>query len=461
LLELTPARPPVPALRFNQLPELRDQTPGNGALHYRKACELLDKVPDGLYEVLDRWEKLPLAELPGAEVRQTLAPYKEALDLIQRGARSESCDFEIAQRIRNQGIGALLPEIQHLRTGATLLSARARLELAEDRPDLALRTLQITYTLGRQVGQEPALICFLVGVAIATQANQALELTMSHPNTPNLSWGLITLPHPLIDLGRALQGERLVVYPIFPGFQEVASNPDAGPLKAEQLKPIASSLASLQRERTNLMMLLGSLPDPADRMVNRLLLADNIRARHEVAKKALIAAGRPADKIEQWPHVQVALMHALLEYDQVFDEVCKWQAFPYWQSAGPLAAVEKKVRSARIPGPEDPAIPLAAVLLPAVQKILLARERLERQLVALRLIEAIRLYAANHDGKLPQDLADIKEVPLPVCPVTGKSFVYRLEGARAFLETPPAPQSAVAVIQPLRYEIHLRKGESR
>ena len=38
---------------------------------------------------------------------------------------------------------------------------------------------------------------------------------------------------------------------------------------------------------------------------------------------------------------------------------------------------------------------------------------IERRLAALRTIEAIRMFAASHDGKLPAALGDIKEVPVP------------------------------------------------
>src|SRR5262245_29721368 len=39
-LTLSPARLPVPVLRYPLLPELRDQIPGNAALVYRKAVRL-------------------------------------------------------------------------------------------------------------------------------------------------------------------------------------------------------------------------------------------------------------------------------------------------------------------------------------------------------------------------------------------------------------------------------------
>ncbi len=99
-LLLTPAKLPVPALRFTLLPELREQTLGNGALLYRKAIERMNDFPG---ELLDRWVGVPLSELPQEEVRQTLARHKEMLDLLHQAARSEQCDFEIAQRTARAG----------------------------------------------------------------------------------------------------------------------------------------------------------------------------------------------------------------------------------------------------------------------------------------------------------------------------------------------------------------------
>jgi hypothetical protein len=49
------------------------------------------------------------------------------------------------------------------------------------------------------------------------------------------------------------------------------------------------------------------------------------------------------------------------------------------------------------------------------------------------LIESIRMYAYSHDGKMPGSLDDIKEVPIPSNPQTGKPFSYRLDGDTAVL----------------------------
>ncbi len=168
-----------------------------------------------------------------------------------------------------------------------LLCLKARLELAEDRPDLALRTLQTIYSMSRHVAEEPTLINALVGAALANLANQVLELALSHPKTPNLSGSLIVLPHPFIDMRRGFEGERLGLYGTFPGLQEIAGNPDAGPLNPELLAKMPLILSGLEDERGTLTRLLGSdLAFPVDRLINRVQTATNISKKHEIAKKS-------------------------------------------------------------------------------------------------------------------------------------------------------------------------------
>src|SRR5947207_14017496 len=77
------------------------------------------------------------------------------------------------------------------------------------------------------------------------------------------------------------------------------------------------------------------------------------------------------------------------------------------------------------------------MLLPAVNKVYERATQLELRLTALRVVEAIRLYAAAHDGKLPTALADVTEVPVPDDPATGKPFAYAARGDSATLTAPP------------------------
>jgi hypothetical protein len=63
---------------------------------------------------------------------------------------------------------------------------------------------------------------------------------------------------------------------------------------------------------------------------------------------------------------------------------------------------------------------------------------LDRRIATLRVIEAIRLSAAAHDGALPEALDQITEVPVPEDPATGKPFIYRRAGSAALLHGPQA-----------------------
>lgn len=473
-LELTPAGLPIPALRFSLLPELREQSPGNGASYYRKAGELFRKISGqggGIHELLDQWEKLPLAELPRDDVRKLLELYKEPLDLIHRAARSEYCDFELAQRTRDEGFFYVLREVDYLNALSPLLGVKIRLELAENRPDLALQSLKTTYAMSRHLGEEPCLVCSLVGmVRFTSRANKALELVLSHPKTPNLSSSLLALPKPFLDVRRPLQGEKLLVACLVPGLLEVVNNPDAEPMKPEQLAKVEENLNFMGVRQLREVLLGGSrevlgplfraIPSQiGGRNLNRLLLGTMIQSRHEAAKKALVEGGWRRDQIDKWPHLQVALMHAVLEHDQLLDEVLQWQALPYWQAAHQREALANKVHALRQPGPDSPAIPLTLLLHPRLERLLIFRDQMDRHFAALRVIEAIRLYATLHAGKFPSTLADISEVPMPVCPISGKKFEYRLEGERALLSSPPVPKAVEKFqLQPLRYEITLQRG---
>jgi hypothetical protein len=71
-------------------------------------------------------------------------------------------------------------------------------------------------------------------------------------------------------------------------------------------------------------------------------------------------------------------------------------------------------------------------LLPAVVKYRHIQGRFEQRIALLRLVEAIRMYAAAHEGKWPEKLADAK-LPLPIDPFTGKEFRYEVEGSTAHI----------------------------
>lgn len=72
---------------------------------------------------------------------------------------------------------------------------------------------------------------------------------------------------------------------------------------------------------------------------------------------------------------------------------------------------------------------------PAYDRTRQIARRLSADTSARQCLEALRHYAATHEGRLPARLGDISDVDLPNDPVTQEPLKYRLDGDRAILET--------------------------
>ena len=111
---------------------------------------------------------------------------------------------------------------------------------------------------------------------------------------------------------------------------------------------------------------------------------------------------------------------------------------------------------ARSQKPESDEDGLFADLLPDVVGIRRALGRLEQRVALLRHVEALRLYAAAHDGRLPATLADLP-VPLPDDPFTGKPFHYQADGATAHLRGSPPQGDQKNPAFNVHYEVTIQK----
>jgi hypothetical protein len=169
---VAPTALPATALKYRLLPDLRDQTAGNAAPLYKDAEAKLKPLQRDFDErpkwqtLFPEWANTPLKEFPRDDVRKALEPYKEILELTDKAARREYCDWDLLQRVQQRGFDTLLPEVQDLRSLASLLSVAARLQMADGDLTAALRTLQTGLSLACQTGEQPTVINQLVGWAI-------------------------------------------------------------------------------------------------------------------------------------------------------------------------------------------------------------------------------------------------------------------------------------------------------
>jgi hypothetical protein len=62
-------------------------------------------------------------------------------------------------------------------------------------------------------------------------------------------------------------------------------------------------------------------------------------------------------------------------------------------------------------------------------------KRLDNSVNGLQCVEAIRYYAATHDGQLPEDLSDMNQIEVSKDVVSGKAFEYHLTSEGAVLKS--------------------------
>jgi hypothetical protein len=469
VITIRPAASPVPALRYSLLPKAGDQIPGNAAIFYHRAIEIamsvrshrafLDrhlnkpqKESDAAeQEAHTNWQTMPVATLPRDAVRKFLEQYSLSLHEIELGARRESCDWEFQRR--DEGFTMMFEDLQEMRGLGRLLVLKIRLEIAEGRIDSAIHWLQTGFAMARHVGgQSNSLIQMLISSAMTSQMTILLEELIQTPGAPNLYWAVVNLPRPFIDVTTAYEGEKHLLEKEFPQLNTV----DGTPWSMEQARVFSDDF------HKKMAMLSGDLartsssstqPDMKD-LGSHLLFTAMIARAYPEAKRSLLAQGRSAAEVEAMPTVQAVALHSYRLYQEARDDIFKWIGLPYWQGYRGMNDAEQKPRAGwnTLKG----GIPFA-IVLPAIRSAYVVASRVDRQLDVVQTLEAIRLFAAGHQGALPPSLDAITEAPVPIDPSTGKPFNYKVDGTTATLTAPPPPGYEGVPQYKIHYELKLAR----
>jgi hypothetical protein len=446
-LTLHPAPLPSPALKHHLLPELRSQTAGDAVPLYEEAVVKYPAVMKEFFQLrpdypFNKWADTPLKELPRDEVRKALEPFKEILDLIDKAARRERCTGDAPAGSAKTASPAKLPESYLLDQVVPLLAVRARLQMADGDLAAAAYTLQTGLAMARQIGQLPQFAYPHSGMETAELMLRQLEDFVQQPKAPNLYWALANLPRPLFDCRPGVQAERESQRRRFPAVDGNAANLNAGPWTDEQVESAVRLLLQFYNPPN---------ADFLDDLRGRRELTKLLTDRYAEYKIVLLDEGRPKDKVEAMPHVQVAILASFHRYDRLLDDQLKLLNEPYSEAADQLERLSKAVTEAARNQPLQP------IIAPDVVVLRRAQVRLERKINALRCVEALRAYAATHEGKLPARLEDVKDAPIPADPVTGKAFVYKLTDGKATLESPDMTGESRRYFEDLVYEVTMKR----
>jgi hypothetical protein len=460
---LRPAAEPVPALQYRLVPEQITLVPGNAAIFYYRSVIIMTETysslrakekaqpgafPDSVDRLAsDTWLSCPIGEIPRDKARNYLERFQIALKEVEIGVLRSTCDWEFDQR--KEGISLQLPEIQEMRQLARLIQLQARLAILDGKTDLAMHWIETGLVMGRHVSQGPLMIQALVGVSIDSVMTRCLENLIQAPSGPSLYWALADRPRPFIDMRRSIEGERYLLEKELPELSDL----DRGAWGLDQARRFADTL---QRKLPSFSSGVpfaggGAVTMDLPELSRRLGIAAMAAKIYPEAKRALIARGRPEAQVEAMPIIQVAALDSMEKYQRIRDDTYKWINVPYWQSYN---RIDRAVYSTVNEKLANPFLSLFLSLTPALNSVRLVSTRLERQLDAIQCIEAIRLYAHAHEGKLPTSLEAITDAPLPLDPATGKPFLYQVNGDSAVLSAPPPPgfnHPAYAI----RYELKL------
>jgi hypothetical protein len=449
-LTVSPARPPQRPLRYRFTFEEVAKRSGNAATDYLEARRLYNEARgsegQAFESQLDGWLEGDLKDFPEKEAEEYFQKHKEIWAVLEKAARCDHCDWGHRDGLRKQGFMLAIPEIQTMRNLIRMAAVHCRLNLAKGKMNESLADARLGLVMARHTGDSPILISALVGYAMTAIMMNRIDEIIQQPGAPSLYGALGDLPNPYISFRAALDGERLALYGSFPGMPDCVEDLNAGPLTEKQVQDGFKVLQMLLAEN--------GIKFPGAENV----LALNIASRHEAAKKALIAAGRPREKVEAMPHFQVAVLHAFLQFDAVMDEMQMNLRLPPWESYPKIPRPPRDLPASILIGDSSgPALPLMRYFLPVTQRIMRAEIRTDRRFAALRCVEAIRLYAGAHEGKLPPSLSAIKDVKLPVDPLTGRPFEYTVTEKTAVLKgTVPADEKTQPA-QWLTYEITIRQ----
>jgi hypothetical protein len=450
-LTLRPAELPQPSLKYRLFPDPSQLTDGNAPTQYYRALSLFVENSALLRELRseywDDWLNTPLKDLPRKEVAEKVQMTRHLLRELEIGSKRKQCDWQLTGR--SEGVNLLLPDVQFSRAVARPLAVRARLYIAEGKYTEACETLQIGYAFAHHLCRGPTLIHVLVGNAIAYFMTRQVETLLQQPDAPNLYWSLTVMPRPFADLKPAIHEETLWMENMFPWLKKL----DAAPLSEAQVKAAEESLEDALKQY-NL-----SAPTVAERLARAAMLA---QATAEGKRELVTRYKLSNEQVAAMPSFQVAALYSFRDYKEAVEEIAKWAYVPEGWKYPEYQTTEQRYSKAvnRIDqlccrrlfnGPSNGQFPL--------EKVSLSAARVDRRLAALRCVEALRQYAAKHEGKWPATLADVKDLPVPNDPLTGKPFEYAVNGDKATLALAKLAEKKPLPNQVLTYYLTMKRGK--
>jgi len=422
---LHPSATTQPALQYKLLPDPLDETPGNAAMLYATAVDLLPTAPPGkpLEELWERVDDTPFVDALSpeqlahdAKTEAILQKCAEALRRVDAAARCQDVDWDAA--LRELGFDATMSYLNHLRHFANILRLKYRFQMARGDLSGALRSMQTSFSMAVQLNRRPVLVEGLVAAGVSELVlDRGVEEWVGLDHSPNLYWALSSLPRPYFNYPAMAHTEQAAIYFQFPALRAAARGEE---LSAEQWRQIMLELMRLNVGYEP----VASRPPDLGIWLNQVVASALPKSR-----EYLLSIGTPKEKLPGIAPEQAVGVYFFHEYRVASDEIWKAWELPYLQSIELMRGADERFGAKRVN--DNPF--LGGVVWLNIWRAKFHFTHLDRRVAMYRTLEALRNHLALHGG-LPDRLDEITDVPVPIDPFTDKPFSYRREGRTAVLE---------------------------
>lgn len=393
-LSVRPAPLPQPSLRYRFLSDPADQTTGNAALAYLMAFAL-SPVDQRLNDLLET----PMNGLRKAGAEDFLTKQESALRQVRIATGRTECQWDPS--FRQSGLAWTGNYLNRTRWMSDVLTIKIRLAIADGHYDEAVDALRDGFTLARNLASEGPLVQAWVATGIESAMLQDARELMQSKDAPNLYWALANLPRTMIDLRGMMEMETAAVFFTFP---ELKDHPEQ--LSAARSRALLSRLAMYSHGSP-------TAEDTAAALVHMMKV-------YPAAKEQLLRAGLKPPEVEKLAANSVVLAYDVAQYRQQAQELIKWAGLPPWESLAALREAGDHIDAER----QD--YNALTLLLPAFHNSDRHIASVDRELAMMMCVEAIRAYAASHEGTPPANLEALSpQTPAPIDPMSGRAFEYQ------------------------------------
>jgi hypothetical protein len=325
------------------------------------------------------------------------------------------------------------------------LSVRIRSQISRGELADAREGILVGLAVSRHYARSPFVVTQLISIAIDTVMLTRIEELISQPDSPNLYWALTALPRPFVDLRPSIELEQRFLQMTVPGL--------------ENLDQLRTEDQWAQRVDAVIALFLepGATSQP-EKKYSRKQILENMAKRGRAELPGWIDGG--AARVKTMSDSEVGLRWYLHAHEEQSHETTAFMSLEPPTTLPRLKALQQRLAEFRT----ELGVPTLFILEHPLN-FYLAAHKLHRRIDALRIVEAIRNYAATHDGGLPDSLEKIADTPIPMDAFTGKPFPYAVTDGTATLSAPgirvegttPGIQVGGNEIGEIRYRIQLVK----